>query len=939
MKQLALPLAAAAAIVTGCSAVPNSSDTGSSTPKPMPRAATTERVDYKVDMTFTDANGVKKEVSHVIEVDKSTVARPKATKESNASVGDAWWGNKAGDYKPRAVEQSSYKQNIDMGVVDARQQGLDGTGVTVAIVDTGIKTDAAFSEIEKDRIIGESGTPIALDHATHVANLAVGTKNGVAPRAKVFDAKSNGESRAVSRIISDASEVVDIINYSGNSAREADNSEDSIKEAKMMQTAFTKAIKDKGALIVQSVGNEGRKNPNAHAHLIEIDPELQKGLMLVTAVNSTQNKTLGVEKDGKTVWANQCGSFADYCMAAPGFYTYKATSSAYGYHGGTSFAAPRVSGAAALIKQKYPWASNDMLRTTLLTTADDMGDKEKFGWGMLNIAKAINGPAKLPFGELETNVTPGVYSFSNDISGTGSLLKTGKGTLNLDGVNSFTGGIKVQDGTLNINRGYVGTATVSNNATVGGEGMARRIVSTGGKVDLQDGLAIIDLKLDDKSTTRVRAGRTAKVLGTAELGGKLEVSSLDKSYHVSAPSNTTAAIVTNGLKGKFDGVTTSLMYDPSVTYGTKDVYITLKRKDANEVRNTVNSAVSDVALEAITAGASKVDQAVAQGNSTELLDLHDSKDIKTVVNSLYSLSDSVYANSMAATQQQLSAFGNTIQSATANAVSKNNYGMNDGISAVAYGGYGEANWQPTGDLKGDFAQNNYGVGLSWVHRDKAFSVVASQHDGDWSENFDGSHIGKAESKTTGVQVHASKSFDDLTVTVSGAGFRTETEVDRNINTVSAQNAAKGEQTNHFYQLGVTADKNIPHHSLDVNVKAGVRAERTLMGAVTEATASSLGLANGKSATTVTIGTLSGTVGKVFDTGLISHMNAGVTVEHKLSDAMLSDAMWDVAKTRYKAEANLGMRFGHRVSGLMNVSHTHTDAYKDTAANVGLKFDF
>ncbi len=61
---------------------------------------------------------------------------------------------------------------------------------------------------------------------------------------------------------------------------------------------------------------------------------------------------------------------------------------------GTSFSAPIVTGTAALL-QRYPWMSNDNLRTTLLTTAQDIGAvgvDSKFGWGLLDAGKAMNEP-------------------------------------------------------------------------------------------------------------------------------------------------------------------------------------------------------------------------------------------------------------------------------------------------------------------------------------------------------------------------------------------------------------------------------------------------------------------------------------------------------------------------------------------------------------------
>jgi len=60
---------------------------------------------------------------------------------------------------------------------------------------------------------------------------------------------------------------------------------------------------------------------------------------------------------------------------------------------GTSFAAPRVSGAAALIKQKFPNLAHNEIKQLLLLTADDLGDAgvdAVYGHGKLNILNALS---------------------------------------------------------------------------------------------------------------------------------------------------------------------------------------------------------------------------------------------------------------------------------------------------------------------------------------------------------------------------------------------------------------------------------------------------------------------------------------------------------------------------------------------------------------------
>jgi hypothetical protein len=60
---------------------------------------------------------------------------------------------------------------------------------------------------------------------------------------------------------------------------------------------------------------------------------------------------------------------------------------------GTSFAAPRVAGAAALVKQKFPNLNTQQLKQVLLQTASDLGlsgPDSVYGYGKLNINSALS---------------------------------------------------------------------------------------------------------------------------------------------------------------------------------------------------------------------------------------------------------------------------------------------------------------------------------------------------------------------------------------------------------------------------------------------------------------------------------------------------------------------------------------------------------------------
>ena len=60
---------------------------------------------------------------------------------------------------------------------------------------------------------------------------------------------------------------------------------------------------------------------------------------------------------------------------------------------GTSFVAPRVAGAAALVKQKFPNLNTQQLKQVLLQTATDLGlsgPDSVYGYGKLNINSALS---------------------------------------------------------------------------------------------------------------------------------------------------------------------------------------------------------------------------------------------------------------------------------------------------------------------------------------------------------------------------------------------------------------------------------------------------------------------------------------------------------------------------------------------------------------------
>lgn len=294
-------------------------------------------------------------------------------------------------------------------------------------------------------------------------------------------------------------------------------------------------IRNKNMLFIFSASNDAQAQPNTLTLLPFYEKDAQKGIITVAGVDRSGEKFNG---------SNHCGITAMWCLSAPYEASVRFTRTNPIQIAGTSFSAPIVTGTAALLLQKYPWMSNDNLRTTLLTTAQDIGAvgvDSKFGWGLLDAGKAMNGPASFPFGDFtaDTKGTSDIaYSFRNDISGTGGLIKKGGSQLQLHGNNTYMGKTIIEGGSLVLYGNNKSDMRVETKGALIYNGAA-----SGGSLN-SDGIVYLadtdrsganetvhikgDLQLGGEGTLYTRLGKLLKVDGTAMTGGKLYMSARGK---------------------------------------------------------------------------------------------------------------------------------------------------------------------------------------------------------------------------------------------------------------------------------------------------------------------------------------------------------------------------------------------------------------------------
>jgi subtilisin family serine protease len=274
----------------------------------------------------------------------------------------------------------------------SRQVEFDGTGVYVAVLDTGL-VDAWRQFFPQERIAveyarsfggggGEVGNVSSQpnkwehdqnSHGTHVTSTILGYSlggtpiNGVAPMAKIIPVKvlnqnGSGWSSVVARGIAYVGELKAgpladypvVINMSlGGPSLDA-----------MEKAAIDFAIAQ-GVIIVASAGNSGSDGmgyPGAYAPVISVAASGWTGEWLAGSWWRTTNVLDPTDPSDFyiTDFSSRQLSGQDLDVAAPGSWIvgpYKVNSGmtpSYYYLGGTSMASPHVAGIVALMAQKYP---------------------------------------------------------------------------------------------------------------------------------------------------------------------------------------------------------------------------------------------------------------------------------------------------------------------------------------------------------------------------------------------------------------------------------------------------------------------------------------------------------------------------------------------------------------------------------------------------------
>ncbi len=304
-----------------------------------------------------------------------------------------------------------------IGAPRAWEAGLDGTGVTVGVVDTGVDLehpDLAGVVTSSANFTEEPDVTDGSGHGTHVASTiagsgkaAAGRYKGVAPGAKlvvakVFDASESAtESQVMAGMEWAATHGARIVNLSLGSA--PTDGTDPISALVDELTART------GALFVVASGNLGGDrsvtSPGAATTALTVGAVNKQDVL---AEFSGKGPRLGDAAPKPEIVAPGVAIAAargtGTTMGSPVDEHYTAAS-------GTSMATPHVAGAAAILAQQHPDWPADRLKDALVSTAHDVGRQwHEQGAGRVDVGTAtratLTATGTLTIGELAWEPKP-----------------------------------------------------------------------------------------------------------------------------------------------------------------------------------------------------------------------------------------------------------------------------------------------------------------------------------------------------------------------------------------------------------------------------------------------------------------------------------------------------------------------------------------------------
>ena len=291
---------------------------------------------------------------------------------------------------------------------ELHEQGIDGRGVTVAVVDSGVARHEDFGDRIKAFKDFGSRKRAAHDpkgHGTHVAGIILGGGDkveGIAPGADLVACRISSETEAVQAVdwvIANKDKYsIDVLNLSLGVSANPDPSKDELRKAAERAVAA-------GLVVVAAAGNECKggvcpstiSSPGISPDVITVGVVDDMGTASHQDDKIWEKSSQGTSMEGKPDLVAE-GATVVSVLAPKSVYSERVTrGSEYLALSGSSQAAPMVTGAVALLLQVNPLLTPGQVKEILKDTADPLpgASKAAQGAGRLDLDGAVKAAQSL----------------------------------------------------------------------------------------------------------------------------------------------------------------------------------------------------------------------------------------------------------------------------------------------------------------------------------------------------------------------------------------------------------------------------------------------------------------------------------------------------------------------------------------------------------------
>jgi subtilisin family serine protease len=299
-------------------------------------------------------------------------------------------------------KRSSLEYRLSWGLTSikadrAYTRGIDGRGVTVAMIDAGMTLDAmrlfthvspAGVDLVEKRVIRADGSHARQTATVLAAPLDEKGTLGVAYGANLLSIRIDADGSCARECYAHGRDLARGIDYAlAAGARVIAVPLVGSRPLESVEPALERAAAA-GALIVAAAGNEGAQEASWPARYAA-DPRFRDTILVVGASTITGEAAK---------WTNRAGSAAARYLMAPGENLLVDCDAHYcRLVSGTSYAVPYVAGAVSLVMAARPDLSAQDAAEVLLTAASDRtmaGVDDHTGRGLLNVQRAFKELAR-----------------------------------------------------------------------------------------------------------------------------------------------------------------------------------------------------------------------------------------------------------------------------------------------------------------------------------------------------------------------------------------------------------------------------------------------------------------------------------------------------------------------------------------------------------------